>query len=139
MSPLSRKLVFAISFETFGVLLATLVLLAVSGATATQSFWLSAINATVALLWNFVFNSLFEFWEGRQSVKGRPFRIRALHTLLFEGGLTALMVPFMAWWLDVSLLTAFTYELGLILLFVLYTYVFTWVFDRLFGLPLSAR
>ncbi len=100
---------------------------------------LSTLNATVALIWNLIFNALFERWEARQPVKGRPVRMRVLHTILFEGGLTVTMVPLMAWWLDVTLWQALQYEFALILMFLVYTYAFTWVFDRLFGLPRSAR
>ncbi len=31
------------------------------------------------------------------------------------------------------------YEAGLIALFIVYTYIFTWGFDRIFGLPALAR
>ena len=50
-----------------------------------------------------------------------------------------LLVPIMAWWLGVTLVQALVYEAGLILLFLVYTYLFTWGFDRVFGLPASAR
>ncbi len=138
MHPVTRKIVFAISFETLGVLLATLMLLALSDASASRSFLLAVISAAVALGWNFIFNSVFEAWEARQSVKGRPLPLRALHALLFEGGLTLLMVPVTAWWLGVGLRAALGYEFALIVLFVVYTYAFTWAFDHLFGLPPSA-
>jgi uncharacterized membrane protein len=44
----------------------------------------------------------------------------------------------MAWWLDVSWWTALLLDLGLLLFFLVYTFVFTWAFDRLFGLPAAA-
>ena len=45
----------------------------------------------------------------------------------------------MAWWLKVSLLEALVADLGLLLFFFAYTVAFTWAFDRVFGLPASAR
>ena len=139
MSPLTRKITYAITFETFGVMLSTIYLLLLSGASAPSSVILSVLSASIALAWNIVFNHVFEAWEARQPIKGRPLALRAAHTLLFEVGLTLLMVPLLAWWLTVSLLTAVSLEIGLILLFLAYTYAFTWGFDRLFGLPQSAR
>ena len=133
MSPLTRKITYAITFETFGVMLSTIYLLLLSGASAQSSVILSVLSASIALAWNIVFNHVFEAWEARQPIKGRPL------ALLFEVGLTLLMVPLLAWWLTVSLLTAVSLEIGLILLFLAYTYAFTWGFDRLFGLPQSAR
>jgi hypothetical protein len=49
-----------------------------------------------------------------------------------------MLVPFFAWWLEVSLWQAFVLDLGLLLFFLVYTFVFNWVFDRVFGLPASA-
>jgi len=139
MTPLTRKITYAVTFETLGTLLATGLLMLLAHSPADQTLILSVINATVALLWNLIFNALFEAWEARQSVKGRPLPIRILHTVLFEGVLTLTMVPFMAWWLGVTLWQSFQFEAALIVLFLVYTYLFTLAFDRLFGLPLSAR
>ena len=138
MTPLYRKIIFALSFESLGILLASGAMLLLSDASAGQSIALSAIIATVALIWNLLFNMMFEHWEARQPIKGRPLAMRALHVLLFEGGLMLVMVPFIAWWLGISLTQAFTSEIALIILFTVYTYAFTWGFDRLFGLPQSA-
>lgn len=139
MTPLTRKITYAVSFESLGILLASGLLLLMADASADQTLLLSVINATVALMWNFAFNTFFEYWEARQPIKGRPLAFRALHAILFEAGLTVTMVPFMAWWLNVTLWQALQYEFALILMFLIYTYAFTWAFDRLFGLPQSAR
>ena len=139
MTPTRRKILYAISFETLGIAIASLGLSAMSDASATQSLVLSTLTASIALIWSFGYNSLFEAWEARQPTKGRSGTRRAAHALLFEGGLILLMVPVMAWWLGVGLLQALVYEAGLIALFITYTYVFTWAFDHLFGLPASAR
>ena len=139
MTPTIRKILYAVSFETLGVAVATIGLLAMSEADATQSLVLSAITASIAMGWSMGFNALFEAWEARQSQKGRSLTRRSVHALLFEGGLVILVLPIMAWWLQVDLWTALQYEAGLIVLFIIYTYVFTWSFDRIFGLPASAR
>ena len=139
MTPTTRKIIYAVSFETLGVAVASLGLLAMSESNVTQSLILSAITATIAMGWSMGFNALFEAWEARQSVKGRSLARRSVHALLFEGGLVVLVLPIMAWWLQVDIWTALKYEAGLIVLFILYTYMFTWSFDRIFGLPASAR
>ena len=54
------------------------------------------------------------------------------------GGLALLLVPLVAHWLDMSYWHALITDLGLLLFFLVYTMAFTWVFDRLFGLPASA-
>jgi len=139
MAPLVRKLLYAVSFELCGILVASAGLVAMTGTQAGSSLILSTISAGVAMTWSMAFNAGFELWEARQKTRGRPFRRRALHALLFEATMTLIFVPFLAWWLGVTLWRAFTYELGLIGLFVVYTWAFTWAFDRIFGLPPSAR
>lgn len=139
MSPTRRKIVYAISFETLGTLFASVALMLMSDANAGSSLALSVLTATIALSWSFVFNTVFEAWEARQPVKGRSLRRRTVHALMFEGGLVLICIPVMAWWLQVGYLEALVYEAGLIALFIVYTYVFTWSFDRVFGLPASAR
>ena len=49
------------------------------------------------------------------------------------------LVPFFAWWLNISLWQALVMDVGLLVFFLVYTFVFTWCFDRLFGLPASAQ
>ena len=95
-------------------------------------------TSAIAVLWNLVFNTLFEAWEARQPVKGRSVQRRIAHAIGFEGGLVLFLVPLIAWWLDTSLWHALVMDLGLVVFFLVYTFVFNWGFDRVFGLPASA-
>ena len=45
------------------------------------------------------------------------------------------LVPIIALWLDVSFMEALVMDLGLLAFFLIYTFVFSWVFDAIFGLP----
>ena len=139
MTPARRKIVYAVSFEALGTLLASVALMLMSEASASSSLVLSLLTATIALSWSFVFNTGFEAWEARQPVRGRSLRRRTVHALMFEGGLVLICIPVMAWWLQGGYLEALVYEAGLSALFIVYTYAFTWGFDRIFGLPASAR
>ncbi|MNO07797.1 Bacterial Transmembrane Pair family protein [compost metagenome] len=56
-----------------------------------------------------------------------------------EGGLVLILVPLFAWWFEVSLWQAFLMDVGLLLFFLVYTFVFNWAFDQIFGLPASAQ
>lgn len=49
-----------------------------------------------------------------------------------------ILIPVMSFWLDISPATAFAANLGLLVFFFVYAIVFTWAFDRVFGLPASA-
>ena len=54
---------------------------------------------------------------------------RGLHALLFEGGLVLVCVPLIAAWLNVSLMQAFILDIGVLLFFLPYTYVYHWGYD----------
>lgn len=139
MRPLTRRIIHALSFEGFGILLAGMWLSVASGADAVGATGLAAVSSAVAVAWNLIFNTAWEAWERRRSQKGRGFRLRVAHALGFEGGLSLILVPVMAWWLDVSLLAALAYDVTLVLFFLVYAFLFNLAFDRVFGLPASAR
>ncbi|MBL4927837.1 PACE efflux transporter [Fuscibacter oryzae] len=138
MSPVLRRVIYAVLFEAIGLIISTLGRLAFSDQDAKTAGGAALGSMIIALLFNYAFNAGFEAWERRQTVKGRSFRRRIAHGALFEGGLLILMVPFLAWWMDVTLWQALAYDAGLLVFFAVYTFGFTWAFDRVFGLPASA-
>lgn len=138
MQGIKRKLVYVTLYELIAVSVITLTLLLLGHSMANAGI-ASIMTSAVAVGWNLLWNTLFENWERRQRVRGRSLRRRIAHALGFELGLLVTLVPLMAWWLDISLLEALILDLGLLLFFVVYTFVFSLCFDRIFGLPSSAR
>jgi uncharacterized membrane protein len=126
-------------YESIAIAVVTPVLALAFSHPPGSAFVLSAVMSTIALAWNYLFNSVFERWEARQAVKGRSLARRIAHGVGFEGGLALILLPVMAWWLEVSMLAAFMADMGLLAFFFVYTVAFTWVFDKLFGLPESAK
>ena len=139
MHPAFRKILYAVAFETGGIVMATVALRLMSDAGGAKSFSLAVFSAAVALSWSFAFNTAFEAWETRQTTKGRSLLRRTIHAVLFEGGLVLILLPSTAWWLSTTIWLALTYEAVLIGLFLVYAWGFTWVFDKLLGLPNSAK
>lgn len=133
-SGLARRITYAVIFEVLGVGFTT-ALLAILGHDLSDSFWVGLISSTVALTWNIIFNWLFEKWERRIGVTHRPWWIRVIHTVSFETGLVAMLVPAIAVVLGVSLWQAFLLELVILVFFLIYTPIYAWIFDRIFGLP----
>ena len=138
MPPRTRRVLQAILYEVFAIAFVSPVLGFAFDEPPSSSLGLAVVLSTIALAWNYVFNAIFERWESHQPVRGRSFGRRLAHGIGFEGGLVVILVPVMALWLRVSLLTAFVANLGLLLFFLVYAVVFTWAFDRVFGLPQSA-
>ena len=134
-----RRLLYVTLYELIAIAAATLGLAALSGQGAAHSSVLAVAASAIAVVWNVVFNALFERWESRQAQRQRTIMRRIAHALGFEGGLVLALVPLMAWWFEVSLWQALVMDLGLIAFFLCYTFVFNWAFDRIFGLPASAQ
>ena len=133
-----RRIVYVTLYELIAIVATSIGLSVFSDSSVERAGVAAVVSSAIAVMWNVVFNTLFERWEARQSVRGRGLARRAAHAIGFEGGLVVTLVPFFAWWLDISLWQAFVLDLGLLLFFLVYTFVFNWVFDRVFGLPASA-
>lgn len=139
LKPRTRRIVQAVLYEALAVAFVAPVLMLAFGQAPLSSLGLTLTMSSIALAWNYGFNALFERWEARQPVKGRSWWRRAAHGIGFEGGLALILVPVMATWLGISWWQALVADLGLLLFFLVYTVVFTWAFDRAFGLPQSAQ
>lgn len=139
MSPITRRVLQAILYETFAIAFVGPVLSFAFDKPASSTFGLAVVLSAIALTWNYVFNWIFERWEARQAVRGRSFARRLAHGAGFEGGLVLILLPVMSFWLDITPMAAFVANLGLLVFFFFYAIVFTWTFDRVFGLPASAR
>lgn len=136
---IKRRVVYVALYEAIAIVVASFGFAALTGTDLQRASALSVMASVIAVLWNLAFNGLFERWEARQAVRGRSVRRRIAHAIGFEGGLVAVLVPLVAWWLDITLWQAFLLDLALVVFFLFYTFVFAWVFDRVFGLPDSAR
>lgn len=139
LTPVRRRILYAVLFESIGLVITTLGLMAFSSSSAETAGGAALGSMVIALAYSYAFNWAFETWERRQPVRGRSAKRRLVHGALFEAGLLLLMVPFLAWWMQIGLIEALVYDAGLLAFFAVYTLGFTWAFDRLFGLPASAR
>ena len=139
MQGLKRKVVYVSLFELFAVALTSSFLMLLAGHDATRSGVAAIASSTVAVVWNFIYNGLFEAWEARQATRGRSVARRVAHAIGFEGGLVVILVPLFAWWLNITLWEALVLDVGLVVFFMIYTFLFSLAFDRVFGLPASAQ
>lgn len=94
---------------------------------------LGVITAAVAAIWNYIYNVGFDRMLKRLtgSVHKR-LRVRVLHAVLFEAGLVVLLVPFIAWWLDISLWQALIADIGLVIFYVVFAFFYNLAYDRIF-------
>jgi uncharacterized membrane protein len=92
--------------------------------------------AMIATVWTYVYNLAFDTVLQRLTGgTGKSIPMRILQAVLFEAGLLAMLTPFMAWYLGISLLHAFLMDVAFALAFVLYAFVFNWAYDCVFRTP----
>jgi len=93
-------------------------------------------SATIATVWNFVFNAGFDraMLRLRGSVH-KTMPIRVAHTFLFEAGLVALLVPMIAWYLGIGLWAALLMDVAIVTFYLVYGFLFNIAYDRVFPVP----
>jgi uncharacterized membrane protein len=126
----------AISFEIIGLILVTPFGAWAFGLPMHDIGVLGIVGATIATLWNYVYN--FGFDHIMQWLAGdtrKTTLVRMLHAVLFEAGLLLVLLPLFAWYLGISLWQAFLMDVSFALFYMGYAFVFNWAYDRLFPLP----
>lgn len=123
----------ALGFEAVGLLIATPLFAWLFDHPLGEMGVVVLIGATMATVWNYVFNLGFDHallrWRGdpRKTVP-----LRVMHAVLFEATLLALLLPVFAWWLGISLIEALLLDLSFALFYMVYAFVYTWAYDLLF-------
>lgn len=138
MQGIKRKIVYVALYEGIAIACTTLGLAGLAHHDAGASGLAAVLASVTAVIWNLVYNTLFEAWEARQTKGGRSLLRRIVHAIGFEGGLVVAIVPMFAWALGTTLLDAFLLDIGLVVFFTLYSFAFNWAFDAVFGLPTAA-
>ena len=97
------------------------------------------VSATIATLWNFVFNLGFDraMLRLRGSVQ-KTLAIRVVHTLLFEAGLVVMLIPMIAWYLGIGLWAALLMDVAIVIFYLVYGFLFNLAYDRVFPIAAGA-
>ncbi|KIP99175.1 membrane protein [Agrobacterium tumefaciens] len=136
MRTIKDRIRHALSFEIIGLILMIPLGAIVFSMPAEDIGVVGVVSATIATAWNYIYNLGFD--HAMQRVKGTTQKttlIRVVHSVLFELGLLIVLMPFIAWYLGISLLHALVMDISFALFYVVYAFVFNWCYDRLFPLP----
>ncbi|SDW26013.1 PACE efflux transporter [Litoreibacter albidus] len=129
----------AISFEIIGLLLVIPLGALGFGMHAADIGVVAVIASTLATLWNYVYNLMFDKalirWRGQVS---KTVPLRVLHAVLFEAGLLLATLPLLAFYLNISFAQAFIMDVAFVVFYLVYAFVFNWVYDVVFPIPETA-
>ncbi|MEI4263523.1 PACE efflux transporter [Roseovarius sp. D0-M9] len=134
-SPLDR-LRHAVSYEIIALIL-VIPLGAIAFQMPIQDIGVvGVVGVTLAALWNIFYNYIFDIILKRTvGTTEKSGRVRVLHAVLFEVGFMIVLMPFMAWYLGISLWQSFLMKVSFSLFYMVYTLGFNWAYDKLFPLP----
>lgn len=125
-----ERIFHAVGFEVLAVLISAPAAAWLLNKPIWEMGALAMMLSTTAMVWNIVYNSVFDrFWPVSRVV--RTFKIRVAHALGFEGGFILIGLPIAALWLGIGLLDAFMLEVGFFLFFLPYTVAYNWIYDSL--------
>ena len=123
----------AVAFELIGLLLFVPLSTLVFPFPLAEMGMLGIFGATLATVWNYLFNLGFDHALKRLTGSTRKsLGQRIIHALAFELGLMLVFLPVVAWWLDIGVLEALVMDLAFVVFYIFYTFLFTWCYDTLF-------
>ena len=126
---IAERLVHAALFEILAIGISAPLAAWLTGTSLASMGLLTAAVALLALLWNMVYNWLFDKLQNAYGFKRTVF-VRILHACGFELGLLIMAVPLVAWWLDSTLWYALVVDIGLVLFYLPYTFFFNLGYDK---------
>ena len=123
----SERVVQSILYELGCILIGSLVMQFVPH--EGQPFVLMVIFSLLAMVWNFVFNWIFDKLVPGDRLARGPI-IRTVHAVLFEGLFMIATVPIIMYMMQMTFWMAFMTDITMTLVILGYTYVYNWVYDR---------
>lgn len=101
---------------------------------------LAVVSATLATLWTYLYNLMFDkVMQAKLGHTRKGLALRIFHATLFEFGLLLVLMPFIAWYLGISLIAAFWMDIAFALFYLVYAFAYNWIYDIVFPVPDQPR
>ena len=133
MRTVADRIRHAVSFELIGFLIVVSTGILLFDMPLQSIGVVAIVGSVIATLWVYAFNYLFDLALLRRQGHARSsVRQRIANSVLFEIGLLLVLLPFIAWYLQVSLLDALNLGASLSVFYLVYSFGFNWVYDLVF-------
>lgn len=120
----------AVAFEVLAIGISAPLAAWITGRSVVSMGVLTAVIATIAVTWNMLYNWVFDRLQARCGF-ARTYWVRVAHAVGFEAGLILIVIPLIAVWLDVSLWRALVLDIGLVLFYLPYGFLFNLGYDKI--------
>lgn len=130
----------AVLFELIGLAMFTPMAAIVFNQPIAHMGVIGVVGATVATLWNFIYNLGFD--RALMRLRGKvqkTISIRIVHAVIFEAGLVIILIPFIAWYLQITLVEALVMDIAVVTFYLVYAFVFNIVYDWVFPIKESPQ
>ena len=136
MRSIADRVRHALAFEIIGLVIFIPLFSWLLQKNVSEMGVLGVVSAFTATSWNFIYNWGFDLamlrWAGTLH---KTVAMRVLHSVLFEAGLIVLLIPFIAWYLDISLWAALLMDIAIVVFYLVYAFFFNIAYDRVFPIP----
>jgi uncharacterized membrane protein len=96
----------------------------------------AVVSSMIATLWTYMYNLGFDrVMQARVGHTRKTLLLRVGHAILFEAGLLTVLIPFLAWYLKVSLWEALVMDVAITIFYLIYAFCYNWAYDILFPIP----
>lgn len=136
MRSIADRVRHALAFEIIGLAIFIPLFSWILQKNADEIGVIGVVSAFTATTWNFIYNWGFDLamlrWVGTLH---KTVAVRVLHAVLFEAGLIVLLIPFIAWYLGISLWAALVMDIAIVVFYLVYAFFFNIAYDRVFPIP----
>lgn len=126
----------AFAYECGAIVLRTLCTLAVADTALGSASAFSLFSSFTVFLLTLTHTKVFDYllWRSTGSL-AKTGKVRLLHCVSYELAGAAISIPLTLWLLDFNLAQALWREALMFIVFLLYTYLYNYGYDRLFPVP----
>ncbi|NEN75941.1 PACE efflux transporter [Pelistega sp. NLN82] len=124
----AERFLYAFLFEVLGITISAPLGAWVFNHSLFSMGVVTVVIALMALLLNMFYNTVFDFYLLRKGYT-KTKKIRVCHAIGFEITLFLMTIPFIAWYLGVSIWEAIVLDIVFILFYLPYTYLFNLCYD----------
>lgn len=138
MRTVKDRIRHTLAFQIIGLMIFTPLASLVFGFEMHLMGTIAIVASITATIWNYIYNLLFDHALSRiRENVDKTLSLRVLHAFLFEVGLLCLLLPFIAWYLNMTLWEAFKMDIVMATFYLVYAFIYNLVYDKVY--PIQYR